>query len=111
MAEKACMPADIVPDSSNSQPINPSQMDPSALNNNPQWAAYKASLDKNGFFKGNIPGSAQYKQLLSEAVQSFAQNEAYQQAAEAAAAPAEAIFALLQQPTKSEQFQVCCEVQ
>ena len=74
---------------------------------NPQWAAYKASLVKNSYFKGNIPGSVQYKQLLSEALKAFGENEAYQRAADAAAAPAEAIAALLQQPIDPEQFQVC----
>lgn len=82
------------------------QLSTAALDESPLWAAYKASLTRNGYFRGNIPGSAQYKQLLAEAQQSFAQNEAFQQAAEAAAAPAEAITALLQQPADLDSFQV-----
>ncbi len=82
------------------------QLDAAALKDNPQWAAFKGSLAKNGYFKGNIPDSAQYKTLLAEAVQSFAQSEVYQQSADAAAAPAEAIAAILQQPVDLEQFKV-----
>ncbi len=90
------------------------QLDASALKDNPQWAAYKASLAKNGYFRGNIPGSAQYKELLAEAVQAFGQSEAYQRSANAAAQPGEAIAAILQQPIDRDQFQAipcafdCC---
>lgn len=78
----------------------------SALKDSPQWAAYKASLAKNGYFQGNIPGSAQYKQLLAVAVQSFTQNEAYEQSVDAAAEPGETIAAILQQPINRDQFKV-----
>lgn len=74
--------------------------------NSPRWAAYKASLAKNGYFKGNIPGSAQYKELLAEAMKAFTQSETYQQSTDAAAAPAEAIAAILQQPVDVKQFKV-----
>ncbi|KAA6422714.1 MAG: SGT1 isoform 1 [Trebouxia sp. A1-2] len=80
------------------------QLDASALKGNPQWAAFKASLAKNGYFRGNIPGSAQYKELLAEAVQAYAQSEAYQQSVNAAPGPGEAIAAILQQPVDRDQF-------
>ncbi len=82
------------------------QLDASALKGNPQWVAFKASLAKNGYFRGNIPGSAQYKEMLAEAVQAFGQSEAYQQSANATAGPGEAIAAILQQPIDRDQFQV-----
>lgn len=70
------------------------------------WAAYKASLDRHGYFQGNIPGSAQHKQLLAQALQTFAQSEAYMQSAADAAAPGEAIAAILREPIDVELFQV-----
>ncbi|KAL0030851.1 hypothetical protein WJX77_009624 [Trebouxia sp. C0004] len=81
------------------------QLDASALKGNPQWAAYKASLAKNGYFRDNIPGSVQYKELLAEAVQAFGQSQAYQQSVNASAGPGEAIAAMLQQPIESDQFE------
>ncbi len=76
------------------------------MKDNPQWAAYKASLARNGYFRGNIPGSAQYKELLAEAVQAFGQSKAYRQSANAAAGPGEAIASILQQPIDRDQFEV-----
>lgn len=52
-----------------------------------------------------MPGSAQYKELLAEAVQAFGRSKAYQQSANAAAGPGEAIAAILQQPIDRHQFQ------
>lgn len=73
----------------------------------PQWAAYTASLGRNGYFRGNIPGSAQYKQLLAQAEQSFTQLDAHKQSAADAASPAEAILAILEQPVDVQALQVC----
>ena len=87
-----------------SAPQQPSVDD---LKDNPHWAAYKASLDRLGYFQGNIPGSAQHKQLLAQALQSFVQNEAFTQSAADAAAPGEAISAILQQPIDAAFIQVC----
>lgn len=53
-----------------------------------------------------MPGSAQYKELLAEAVQAFGRSKAYQESANAAAGPGEAIAAILQQPIDRHQFQV-----
>ena len=81
-------------------------MDAADLQDNPQWAAFKASLTKNGYFKGNIAGSAQYKELLAEAAQSFMHSQEQHQAIEATEAPAETIASILQQLMCPEQFKV-----
>lgn len=73
---------------------------------NPQWQRYIASLNKNGYFNGNIPGSAQHKELIAIACQSFMQSQAQQPSASSNAAPAQSIFAILQEPTQPELFQV-----
>lgn len=76
------------------------------LQDSSQWASYRASLEKQGYFQGNIPGSAQHKQLLAQALHFFAQSEGYQQAAAAAAAPGEATTTILSQPADPQEFQV-----
>ena len=85
------------------------QPDQAALKGDPRWAVYLGSLERNGYFKGNIPGSAQHTALMAEAIQSFSQNEAYQQSADAS--PAEAIVGIVQQPIKREELQVCTALQ
>lgn len=82
------------------------QTDTAVLQDNPRWAAFKASLIKNSFFKGNIAGSAQYKELLTEAAQSFMRSQKQQEAVEATDGPAESIASILQQPICPEQFKV-----
>lgn len=77
-----------------------------AAQDNTKWQGYLASLTKNGYFKGNIPGSAQYKELMIEASQAFMQSQAKQQSAGLTAAPAQSIAALLQQPVQAELFKV-----
>ena len=81
------------------------QVDATAQDN-PQWQGYLASLTKNGYFKGNIPGSAQYKELMTEASQAFMQTQAQQQSAGLTAAPAQSIATILQQPVQAELFKV-----
>ena len=78
----------------------------SALADNPQWAAYKASLTQNGYFNSNIPGSAEYKKLLAAASQSFMHSQRQLQAVRPSDAPAETIATLLQQHIDAKQFQV-----
>ena len=90
-----------------------SQQDLHLLDSNPRWAAYKASLTKNGYFKGNISGSSRHKALLVQAAQSFMQSQVSQGAEEEeAASPAQRIAELMTQPVDIEQFKVercvCC---
>ena len=73
---------------------------------NPRWQGYLASLTKNGYFKENIPGSAQYKELMTKASQAFMQTQAQQQSAGHTAAPAQSIATILQQPVQAELFKV-----
>lgn len=77
-----------------------------AAKDNPQWQGYLASLTKNGYFKENIPGSAQYKELMTEASQTFIQTQAQQPLAGLTAAPAQCIATILQQPVQAELFKV-----
>ena len=37
----------------------------------PAWASYKASLERNNYFQGNIEGSQRHRQLLDQAVRAF----------------------------------------
>lgn len=73
---------------------------------NPRWPGYLASLTRNGYFKGNIPGSAQHKELMTTALHSFMQSQAQQQSAGPTAAPAQSIVAILQEPVQPELFKV-----
>lgn len=84
------------------------QLSAAALKDNTRWAAYQASLAKNGYFKGNIPGSVQYKALLAEAAQSFMHTQGQQQSVGPNQSPAETIAAILEQPIQPENFQVLC---
>ncbi|CAK0783621.1 hypothetical protein CVIRNUC_006820 [Coccomyxa viridis] len=62
----------------------------------PAWHAYRAGLRQKGYFKGNIPGSQQFKGLMQQALQAFTQSAAYRRAAAAARGPASRIDAVLQ---------------
>lgn len=75
-----------------------------ALAGNPGWAAFKAALERRGYFQGSLPGSAQHSQLLSAAVSSYRESEAYRQSTTALAAPALCIDELLRQPVDPASF-------
>ncbi|GIL58795.1 hypothetical protein Vafri_13788 [Volvox africanus] len=38
----------------------------------PTWRRFKSSLEANGYFQGNIPGSQRYKELLATALEAYA---------------------------------------
>ena len=37
----------------------------------PAWASYRASLERNNYFQGNIEGSERHRELLDQAVRAF----------------------------------------
>lgn len=63
---------------------------------NPAWAAYLSSLQRSGYFGGNIEGSAAHRKLLATAEDNFRASEAYQRSTLELAAPACRIDALLE---------------
>lgn len=69
-----------------------------ALAGDPCWAAFRARLERSGYFRGALPGSAQHQELLAAAVGSYRQSEAYRRATAALAAPALRVDELLRQP-------------
>ncbi len=74
------------------------------LANNPGWAAFKAALERRGYFQGSLPSSVQHSQLLSAAVSSYRESEAYRQSTAALTAPALCIDELLRQPVDPASF-------
>ncbi|KAK9909024.1 hypothetical protein WJX75_006178 [Coccomyxa subellipsoidea] len=72
---------------------------------NPSWQVYKSSLERNGYFKGNIPGSQQHLELMQAALQSFAASEAYKRSSAALAAPILRMQDILRQPPRREQLE------
>ncbi|BDA41334.1 probable protein ecdysoneless homolog [Coccomyxa sp. Obi] len=72
---------------------------------NPSWRAYKSSLERNGYFKDNIPGSQQYRELMQAALQSFAASEAYKRSTAALAAPILRMQEILARPISKEQLE------
>lgn len=77
-----------------------------AVQDHPRWPGYLASLTRNGYFKDSIQGSAQYKELLTEAAQAFMEAQPEQQSAGAGPTPAQSITAILEQPARPELYKV-----
>lgn len=75
-----------------------------AVQDHPRWPGYLASLTRNGYFKDSIQGSAQYKELLTEAAQAFMEAQPEQQSAGAGPTPAQSITAILEQPARPELY-------
>lgn len=63
---------------------------------NPAWEAHQGSLQRSGYFGGNIEGSAAHRRLLAAAQDSFRASEAYERSTAELAAPARRIDALLE---------------
>lgn len=63
----------------------------------PAWQAYVASLERSGFFQGQMPGSALHRQLMASALAAFSQTAAYSRANQQLSAPAERIDQILAQ--------------
>lgn len=80
------------------------------VKDHPRWPGYLASLTRNGYFKDSIQGSAQYKELLTEAAQAFMQPQPEQQSEGAGPTPAQIISAILEQPVQPELFKVTLHV-
>lgn len=92
-----------------SAPSSQGMREEAAVQDHPRWPGYLASLTKNGYFKGSKVGSAQYKELMTEAAQLFMQTQAQQPTRGAVAAtPAQSIAAILEQPVQPELFKVTC---
>ncbi|EIE25091.1 SGT1-domain-containing protein, partial [Coccomyxa subellipsoidea C-169] len=72
---------------------------------NPSWRVYKSSLERNGYFKGNIPGSQQHRELMQAALQSFVASEAYKKSCAALAAPVLRMQDILQHPPSRDQLE------
>ncbi len=41
------------------------------MQSRPAWPAYRASLERNNYFQGNIEGSQRHRELLDQAVRAF----------------------------------------
>ena len=41
------------------------------MQSRPAWPSYKASLERNNYFQGNIEGSQRHSELLDQAVRAF----------------------------------------
>ncbi len=68
------------------------------------WAAFRARLEASGYFRGEMPGSAQHGALLAAAVDSYRQTASYRASTAALAAPARRVDALLAQPIDPASF-------
>ena len=75
-----------------------------ALAGDPGWAAFRAALERRGYFRGSLPGSAQHSQLLADALGSYWASEAYRRGTAALAAPALRIDQLLRQAAGPASF-------
>eukprot|EP00877_Chromochloris_zofingiensis_P008855 jgi/Chrzof1/4222/Cz14g03190.t1 len=66
-----------------------------SLDANPAWQAYQSSLERSGYYQGNILGSAKYKELLAAAQHAFISTDLYSKATAVLSAPAARITDLL----------------
>ncbi|XP_064418752.1 protein ecdysoneless homolog [Latimeria chalumnae] len=73
----------------------PSSHSKSSISSNSLWKGLLNSLEKNDYFKGELEGSAKYKELLETAMLYF-QQSVHKPNSSAAAGPGEEIYQLLQ---------------
>ncbi len=64
----------------------------------PAWANYKAALEARGFFEGELPGSARYREIIGVAIDRFVRTDNYRRMAASLAAPVRRIDELLREP-------------
>eukprot|EP00898_Chlorokybus_atmophyticus_P001396 jgi/Chlat1/2257/Chrsp17S02567 len=72
--------------------------------NDAAWERFLESLTEKGYFRGNIPGSQEYRSLLSAAAKAYRQTSAHEQRLAALSKPSQTMDALLQQPFSAADF-------
>ncbi|XVF59106.1 hypothetical protein PTKIN_Ptkin07bG0248200 [Pterospermum kingtungense] len=68
------------------------------------WKKYKESLEKNGYFKGLIPGSKEYKRLLENAEEYYRNSSLFSKTSEMLNAPVRQIDEILSLPYSADDF-------
>ena len=63
-----------------------------SLDANRRWAAYLGSLNRSGYFQGNIAGSAAYKERLAAAHKSFLKSDLYKRKDPHLSSPSQRVF-------------------
>ncbi|XP_047315588.1 protein ecdysoneless homolog [Impatiens glandulifera] len=73
------------------------------------WEAFRASLEKNGYFQGLLPGSQGYNRLMAKAEEYYRQSSLFSKASEMMSAPVRRIDEILSLDYSTEDFR-CMEL-
>ncbi|BBN14474.1 hypothetical protein MPTK1_6g12030 [Marchantia polymorpha subsp. ruderalis] len=74
------------------------------LTNDAGWQAFKANLEKNGYFRDFLEGSARYRELLQAAVVQYSTSNMFASVSEAMSAPVKRTEKLLSLPHGASDF-------
>ncbi|KAL8127519.1 protein ecdysoneless homolog isoform X2 [Apium graveolens] len=68
------------------------------------WEAFKASLERSGYFKGLLPGSKEYRSLMENAEEYYGKSSLHSRASDMMSAPVRRIDEILSTPCSPNDF-------